>query len=199
MHECQSTGNECPFLSYQEIFIGIMLARSLRLAPRLAATAVARRPSVLPRLLPHGVRALSDSGIHDDFKPKKRAYATEGGDVHAQISKDIAENKVVVYMKGVPNAPQCGFSNAIVQVMKAEGVEFKGINVLADPDLREGIKTFTSWPTIPQVRAFRVWARRPDRMLRPQCALCSRRHRYSSRVSSSAAAIRRWRCTSRAS
>ena len=113
---------------------------------------------MLPRLLPHGVRALSDSGIHDDFKPKKRAYATEGGDVHAQISKDIAENKVVVYMKGVPNAPQCGFSNAIVQVMKAEGVEFKGINVLADPDLREGIKTFTSWPTIPQVRAFRVWA-----------------------------------------
>ena len=188
-----------PTSLFQEIFIGIMLARSLRLAPRLAATAVARRPSVLPRLLPHGVRALSDSGIHDDFKPKKRAYATEGGDVHAQISKDIAENKVVVYMKGVPNAPQCGFSNAIVQVMKAEGVEFKGINVLADPDLREGIKTFTSWPTIPQVRAFRVWARRPDRMLRPQCARCSRRHRYSSRVSSSAAAIRRWRCTSRAS
>lgn len=94
---------------------------------------------------------LSD-GIHDDFKPKvKRSYANEAGDVHAQIAEDIKANKVVVYMKGVPDQPMCGFSNAVVQVMKAEGVEFKGFNVLADPDLREGIKTFSSWPTIPQV------------------------------------------------
>jgi len=94
---------------------------------------------------------LSD-GIHDDFKPqKKRAYADEPGDVHAQISKDVADNKVVVYMKGVPDAPQCGFSNAVVQVMKAENVPFTAFNVLADPDLREGIKSFSAWPTIPQV------------------------------------------------
>jgi len=93
----------------------------------------------------------SDRGIHDDFAPKKKGYATEGGDVHSQIAKDVEEHKVVVYMKGVPDAPMCGFSNAVVQVMKAEGVPFKGFNVLADPDLREGIKSYSAWPTVPQV------------------------------------------------
>ena len=90
----------------------------------------------------------------DDFKPKKkRAYANEAseGGVHAQIQQDISENKVVVFMKGVPDAPMCGFSNAVVQVMKAEKVEFTAFNVLADPELREGIKSFSSWPTIPQI------------------------------------------------
>jgi len=71
--------------------------------------------------------------------------------VHAQIAQDIKSAKVVVFMKGVPDAPMCGFSNAVVQVMKAEGVAFKGLNVLADPDLRDGIKTYSNWPTIPQV------------------------------------------------
>mmetsp|Transcript_8010 Transcript_8010/g.20949 ORF Transcript_8010/g.20949 Transcript_8010/m.20949 type:complete len:163 (+) Transcript_8010:10-498(+) len=124
-------------------------ARSIRLAPRVASVAASRH-AASPALPLSLSRALCD-GIHDDFKPKKRAYANEAEDVHAQIAKDIAEHKVVVYMKGVPDAPMCGFSNAVVQVMKAEGVEFKGFNVLADPDLREGIKTFSSWPTIPQV------------------------------------------------
>lgn len=86
------------------------------------------------------------------FKPqKKRAYASEAADVHAQISKDIADNKVVLYMKGVPDAPMCGFSNAVVQVLKAEKTQFVAFNVLADPDLREGIKSFSNWPTIPQI------------------------------------------------
>ena len=90
--------------------------------------------------------------MHDDFKPqKKRSYASEAGDVHAQIEKDIAANKVVLFMKGTADAPQCGFSNAVVQVMKAENAEFTYFNVLADPDLREGIKSFSNWPTIPQV------------------------------------------------
>lgn len=117
------------------------------------AVASLRRGAPLARPAPTTVarRVLSD-GIHDDFKPqKKRDYANEAGDVHAQIEKDIAADKVVVFMKGVPDAPMCGFSNTVVQVMKAEGVDFKGYNVLADPDLREGIKSFSAWPTIPQV------------------------------------------------
>ena len=118
------------------------------LASRCIATLAARRP--LP-LAAAGRRLMSD-GTHDDFKPKvKRAYADEEAGVHAQIEKDIAEHDVVVYMKGVPDAPMCGFSNAVVQVMKAEKAEFVGFNVLADPDLREGIKSFSAWPTIPQV------------------------------------------------
>src|SRR5690606_13107295 len=64
---------------------------------------------------------------------------------------DLAESPVVLYMKGTPVFPQCGFSAAVVQVLNHLGVKFKGIDVLADPDLRQGIKEFASWPTIPQL------------------------------------------------
>ena len=127
-----------------------------RLASRSAAPLAVRARCAIPlgaRAAPALLqrRSLSD-GIHDDFKPqKKRVYADEAGDVSSQIAKDIAESKVVLYMKGVPDAPQCGFSNAVVQVLKAEKVPFSAFNVLADPDLREGIKNYSNWPTIPQV------------------------------------------------
>lgn len=68
-----------------------------------------------------------------------------------QIKKDIGENDVVLYMKGTPQFPQCGFSAAVVQVLTHFGVLYKGVNVLADAGLREGIKEFTQWPTIPQL------------------------------------------------
>ncbi|MBL8630130.1 MAG: Grx4 family monothiol glutaredoxin [Rhodospirillaceae bacterium] len=67
------------------------------------------------------------------------------------IKKDIAENDVVLFMKGTPMFPQCGFSAAVVQVLTHFGVKFKGVNVLADDDLRQGIKDFANWPTIPQL------------------------------------------------
>ena len=69
----------------------------------------------------------------------------------AAISKDIAENDVVLFMKGTPMFPQCGFSAAVVQVLTHLGVKFKGVNVLADAALRDGIKQFSNWPTIPQL------------------------------------------------
>jgi monothiol glutaredoxin len=71
--------------------------------------------------------------------------------VFDRIKSDIADNDVVLYMKGTPVFPQCGFSAAVVQVLSQVGVKFKGINVLEDPSLREGIKQFSSWPTIPQL------------------------------------------------
>ena len=67
------------------------------------------------------------------------------------IKKDIAENDVVLFMKGTPMFPQCGFSAAVVQVLSQAGVKFKGVNVLADDNLRNGIKEFANWPTIPQL------------------------------------------------
>jgi len=68
------------------------------------------------------------------------------------IQKDIRENDVVLYMKGTKMMPQCGFSATVVEVLKRTGVEgYKDINVLADPEIREGIKQFTNWPTIPQL------------------------------------------------
>ena len=69
----------------------------------------------------------------------------------ARIQQEITENPVVLYMKGTPAFPQCGFSARVVQILSHVGVPFKGVNVLADPELREGIKAFTNWPTIPQL------------------------------------------------
>jgi monothiol glutaredoxin len=68
-----------------------------------------------------------------------------------QIRKEISENDVVLFMKGTPVAPQCGFSAAVVQVLNHLGVKFKGVDVLEDPGLRQGVKEFSSWPTIPQL------------------------------------------------
>jgi monothiol glutaredoxin len=68
-----------------------------------------------------------------------------------RIRQDLAGNDVVLYMKGTPVFPQCGFSAAVVQVLTELGVKFKGIDVLTDPSLRQGIKDFSSWPTVPQL------------------------------------------------
>jgi monothiol glutaredoxin len=68
-----------------------------------------------------------------------------------RIDQEIKSTDVVLFMKGVPAAPQCGFSATVVQILSYLGVPFKGINVLADPELRDGIKAFSSWPTIPQL------------------------------------------------
>ena len=71
--------------------------------------------------------------------------------VFERIRADITGNDVVLYMKGTPVFPQCGFSAAVVQVLSHLGVKFKGIDVLTDSGLRQGIKEFANWPTIPQL------------------------------------------------
>jgi monothiol glutaredoxin len=68
------------------------------------------------------------------------------------IREQVTSHPVVLYMKGTPQAPQCGFSNAAVQMLRASGVDsFFSVNVLADNDIRQGIKDFANWPTIPQL------------------------------------------------
>ena len=67
------------------------------------------------------------------------------------IQNHIDNNEVCLFMKGTPDAPQCGFSMAVSNMLKILEVNFKGINVLEDQNLREGIKTFSDWPTIPQL------------------------------------------------
>ncbi len=71
--------------------------------------------------------------------------------VHDRIAKDVAENEVLLYMKGTPVFPQCGFSAAIVQILSELGVKFKAVDVLKEPEIRQGIKEFSNWPTIPQL------------------------------------------------
>ena len=68
-----------------------------------------------------------------------------------KISKLIDENEICLFMKGTPDSPQCGFSMAVSNVLKHLNVNFKGINVLEDENLRQGIKDFSDWPTIPQL------------------------------------------------
>jgi len=71
--------------------------------------------------------------------------------VFERIKDEISANPVVLYMKGTPVFPQCGFSSMAVQVLSHLGVKFKGVDVLADPAIRQGIKEFSDWPTIPQL------------------------------------------------
>ncbi|MCY7279059.1 MAG: Grx4 family monothiol glutaredoxin [Phormidesmis sp. CAN_BIN44] len=70
---------------------------------------------------------------------------------HDRIGSLISDNKIMVFMKGTKLMPQCGFSNNVVQILNTLGVPYETVDVLADPEVRQGIKEFSSWPTIPQV------------------------------------------------
>ena len=72
-------------------------------------------------------------------------------EINKKIENLIKENKVCLFMKGTPDSPQCGFSMAVSNVLKHMNINFKGINVLEDENLRQGIKDFSDWPTIPQL------------------------------------------------
>ena len=72
-------------------------------------------------------------------------------DVQARIADEVKSNDVLLFMKGTPGFPQCGFSAVTVQILSHLGVKFKAVNVLEDPEIREGIKTYSNWPTIPQL------------------------------------------------
>ena len=72
-------------------------------------------------------------------------------EVNKQLDEIIKNNKVVLFMKGTPDMPQCGFSMALANVLKHLEVEFTGINVLDDEEVRNGIKEYSNWPTIPQL------------------------------------------------
>lgn len=67
------------------------------------------------------------------------------------IDNEVKNNDIVLFMKGDPTFPQCGFSGQVVQILDYLGVDYKGINVLTDMELRDGIKTYSNWPTIPQL------------------------------------------------
>ena len=84
----------------------------------------------------------------EENAPKSRQ---EGGDVHSEIEKMVTENKLVLFMKGTPQQPMCGFSARASAVLASYNQPFYVVNVLADPEIRQGIKEYGSWPTIPQL------------------------------------------------
>jgi monothiol glutaredoxin len=93
-------------------------------------------------------RKLFGSESHDDFAAKSHVDASN---VHDEIASDVKKETVVIYMKGSPNAPQCGFSNVACRILDHYGIPYASRNVLASDALRNGIKSFSNWPTIPQV------------------------------------------------
>ncbi|KDO22078.1 hypothetical protein SPRG_12064 [Saprolegnia parasitica CBS 223.65] len=114
-----------------------------RLASRSLPTARALRMAAPARLF---------SDTHDDFKPKYHAAASaEPDDVLKLIQSHVSTYPIMLYMKGTPTSPQCGFSRQVVQIMHAQGVSFDSVNVLDHPEIREGVKEFSQWPTIPQL------------------------------------------------
>jgi monothiol glutaredoxin len=72
-------------------------------------------------------------------------------EVKAKIDSLVNENKIMVFMKGSKLMPQCGFSNNVVQILNTLGVPYETVDILADPEIRQGIKEYSSWPTIPQI------------------------------------------------
>jgi monothiol glutaredoxin len=79
------------------------------------------------------------------------APPAQSGDIMERIRRDVQNHKVIIYMKGTPDFPQCGFSAAAVEALKDLGVPFESRDVLEDPALRQAIKEYSNWPTIPQV------------------------------------------------
>jgi monothiol glutaredoxin len=96
-------------------------------------------------------RLFSDSGSHDDFGTVKKVQVDTQDEALQMVADHIKDNKVMLYMKGNPSMPMCGFSGRVVQALQAEGIDFASVNVLDYPEIREGVKKFSEWPTIPQL------------------------------------------------
>ena len=90
-------------------------------------------------------------GQRSGFPPPPCDGPLDDNPAIAQIKADVDANDIVLFMKGTPMFPQCGFSAALVQILSQLEVKFKGVDVLADDNLRQGIKEYTDWPTIPQI------------------------------------------------
>ncbi|KAA8495386.1 Glutaredoxin-related protein 5, mitochondrial [Porphyridium purpureum] len=133
-------------MARQQCCVGDGATPATQMKRALHAAPIARSPNQSG-----GVDEDSDA----DFQPKVKQPAgggdAGGADIMDRIKGDVSTDKVVLYMKGLPSAPQCGFSLRTVQILKAIGVEFRAYNVLANPELREGIKRYSHWPTVPQL------------------------------------------------
>lgn len=120
---------------------------------RCASSSLLRRAAPARGVAAPVLRRSCANDSHSDFKPQRKPLpADTPKNTQERIAAELAKHPLTVFMKGVPAAPQCGFSNRVVQILNAEGVkDFRAINVLADQELREGIKQYSTWPTIPQV------------------------------------------------
>eukprot|EP00268_Persea_americana_P058573 TRINITY_DN7095_c0_g1_i3.p1 TRINITY_DN7095_c0_g1~~TRINITY_DN7095_c0_g1_i3.p1 ORF type:complete len:173 (-),score=33.62 TRINITY_DN7095_c0_g1_i3:678-1196(-) len=98
----------------------------------------------------HSTTVTGDPDTHDDFKPTNK-LAGSGLSTQDIVEQDVKENPVMLYMKGVPDAPRCGFSALAVRILNEYSVPISARNILEDPELKNGVKAFSNWPTFPQI------------------------------------------------
>ena len=91
------------------------------------------------------------SGSHPDFAPQTKVKLESQSEIFSFIDKAVKDHPVLLFMKGSPGAPRCGFSAQVVRALQAQGVDFSSADVLQNDDLREGVKAYSEWPTIPQL------------------------------------------------
>ena len=96
--------------------------------------------------------ASSGDDSHSDFAPQRKSVEDDdAAAVQDMIRDHVTSNRIMLYMKGTPSMPMCGFSAKVVGILQAEGVDFSSVNVLDYPSVREGVKQYAQWPTIPQL------------------------------------------------
>ncbi|KAK8664193.1 hypothetical protein V6N13_083992 [Hibiscus sabdariffa] len=93
----------------------------------------------------------SDPDTHDDFRPTNKFQDSAAVSFKDVVEQDVKENPVMIYMKGVPDFPQCGFSSLAVRVLKHYNIPLSARNILEDPELKSAVKAFSHWPTFPQI------------------------------------------------
>ncbi|XP_057967609.1 monothiol glutaredoxin-S15, mitochondrial [Malania oleifera] len=91
-----------------------------------------------------------DPDTHEDFRPTSKLESS-GLSLKDIVEQDVKDNPVMIYMKGVPDLPRCGFSSLAVRVLKAYNVPLSARNILEDPELKNAVKSFSNWPTFPQI------------------------------------------------
>eukprot|EP00929_Paragymnodinium_shiwhaense_P001336 TRINITY_DN101561_c0_g1_i1.p2 TRINITY_DN101561_c0_g1~~TRINITY_DN101561_c0_g1_i1.p2 ORF type:complete len:174 (-),score=54.19 TRINITY_DN101561_c0_g1_i1:158-679(-) len=128
-----------------------VVSAALRRTPASAAVvrAPAARLALTQALLPSSERFFCS---HPDFQAQSNVEGSEDDEVQQKLKKLVSDNKVVLFMKGSPDAPQCGFSRTVAQILNMEECDdYAYVDVLKYPEVREGVKKFSDWPTIPQL------------------------------------------------
>ncbi|KAK4719246.1 hypothetical protein R3W88_017584 [Solanum pinnatisectum] len=133
------------------------MARSLSqmMLKRFAAYPLALSSAITSRSIHQGevrysTSVPSDPDTHEDFRPTSKLESS-GLSLENIVEQDVKENPVMIYMKGVPDLPRCGFSSLAVRVLKEYNAPISARNILEDPELKNAVKAFSHWPTFPQI------------------------------------------------
>jgi|EP00979_Chaetoceros_neogracilis_P011472 monothiol glutaredoxin len=114
----------------------------------LLSRAATRTTIIASRRL--GPASFFSDDSHSDFAPKKKIVADDD-EAQKMIHEHVQNNHIMLYMKGNPSAPQCGFSASVVKMLQEQGADFSSVNVMDYPTIRDGVKKYSEWPTIPQL------------------------------------------------